>query len=73
MELKPCPFCGSEPVTRIYPLHSLKGKSKVEILVRCPECGTSKSITVTEEEKPLTFNDIYIAIEQCEELWNRRI
>ncbi len=73
MELKPCPFCGTEPVTRLYPFHHLGGKSQVEVSVRCPECCISQSIVVIENEKPLTFNDIYIAIDQCEELWNRRI
>lgn len=42
-ELKPCPFCGTNPELEYdYDSHICIGELYLEVIVKCPECFTCK-------------------------------
>lgn len=47
-ELKPCPFCGSEPITRISFRTSPAGtvKASVDVYIKCPQCHCAKNVVL---------------------------
>ena len=64
-ELLPCPFCGSEPDTR------LKVKSQcLEMVVVCFKCGISKTVAV--EICDIEFGKIENGMIEAVKTWNAR-
>lgn len=70
--LKPCPFCGEEPYTRMvfkspgcgpYP-------AEVDLIVRCPECGCFRSVVLKLSD--MSFEKVIIEIQNAVAAWNRR-
>lgn len=71
-ELKPCPFCGGKPISRISFRTSPSGtiKASVDVSIRCPECGCSRNKVL--ELCDTTFEKARCAMEGAIEAWNRR-
>lgn len=65
MEIKPCPFCGSELLTYRY-----EGQPALKFAIACGECGgTTKAVYVggTASGSCISFDN-----PEAAELWNRR-
>lgn len=72
LNLKPCPFCGSLPQTRVEVASMGGGYDRIDFSVVCDKCGTQKkTVLYTRESK--TFADVYKSIELVTEIWNRRM
>lgn len=71
INLKPCPFCGTAPTTRIDYVRCGDGKLEMEFAVVCPECRTIKR--VIKEVSGVQFEEYNIAMKEAEKLWNQRI
>lgn len=71
-ELKPCPFCGSKPITRISFRTSPAGtiKASVDVYIKCPECNCRKNIML--ELCDTDFEKAQCAMEEAIKAWNRR-
>lgn len=71
-ELKPCPFCGGEPVTRISFRNSPTGtiKASVNVFIRCPKCDCNRNIVL--ELCDTDFYKAQRAMEKAVYEWNRR-
>ena len=71
-KLKPCPFCGSLPQTRVEISSMGGGSDRINFSVVCDKCGTRKNVTLyTSESK--TFADVQEAMKMATEIWNRRM
>ena len=72
-ELKPCPFCGAEPMTRVRFKNAAVGPNPAEIsmIVRCPECGCDRTAILKLSDT--TFEKALGAMEYVRETWNRRV
>ena len=71
-ELKPCPFCGSLPQTRVEISSMGGGSDRIDFSVVCDKCGTRKIVMLyTTESK--TFADVQESIEMVTEIWNKRM
>ena len=71
MELKPCPFCGTEPKTNV---HYWKcGGDELGLIaeVKCEQCGVSQSAVFDGENK--SFDDYNNAFSLAISRWNTRI
>lgn len=68
-ELKPCPFCGREPYTRVNVNSWRSGSAEMTFQVKC-ECGICK--TTVLEICGADFNEIINAIQSVEYKWNCR-
>lgn len=64
MELKPCPFCGSEYGSNVNPLHADDYDDNSATYIFCPRCNLKM------EEKT---NPNYAAREMLFERWNHRV
>lgn len=72
MELKPCPFCGGKPITRIS-FRSPPGgatKASVDVYIKCPECHCIRNIVL--ELCDTDFGKMQSAMEKAIGAWNRR-
>lgn len=71
-EMKPCPFCGSKPITRISFRTSPCGtiKASVDVYIKCPECRCIRSIVL--ELCDTDFEKAKSAMEKAIEAWNGR-
>lgn len=69
--LKPCPFCGETPTTRINLSRCGAGELELKYSVVCPKCKTVKDVTVESEGR--TFEDYIISMNTAINLWNKRI
>ena len=68
-ELKPCPFCGGEPITRIRIAELSGSAATIEFTVRC-KCGIEKKSFV--ELYVIDFSTIINVIQTLTDEWNRR-
>ena len=68
-ELKPCPFCGGEPFTRIRIAELCGSAVTLEFTVRC-KCGIEKKRIV--ELYDIDFSTIINVIQTLTDEWNRR-
>lgn len=71
-ELKPCPFCGIEPITRISFRTSPSGtiKASVDVYIKCTECGCVQSVVL--ELCDTDFEKAKNATKKAIAKWNRR-
>ena len=71
-ELKPCPFCGREPITRISFRCSPAGavKASVDVYIKCPKCHCTRNVVL--ELCDTTFEQANTAMQNAIEAWNRR-
>ena len=71
-ELKPCPFCGSEPITRISFRCSPGGttKASVDVYIKCPKCVCIRNVVL--ELCDTDFGKVQSAMEKAIEAWDRR-
>jgi len=70
-ELKPCPFCGHIPETKVEVTYYGGGESHIDFSIRCTECGTSKTIRL-KERGDCRFFDVDRAESEAVAAWNRR-
>ena len=64
-EMKPCPFCGKQPITRVIP-----NGERITLKVFCPgPCEVAQSDSVKEF---CSFDTITQAMENAMYAWNRR-
>ncbi len=64
-ELKPCPFCGERPMTRVTVYQNI-----VSFKIRCCGCGVTNAVAV--ELCDSDFSVIYDGLQKAVALWNRR-
>ena len=68
-KLKPCPFCGKEPATKVKVYEGISS-SKIKYSVECEYCG----IDIGAYIKPyVSFNNAQSAMDRAIEYWNRRV
>lgn len=70
-ELKRCPFCGASPRTEIMVSQMGGGEDKVDFSIRCPDCGTAKTVRLTIHGY-VNFVDADIAMDDVTKAWNQR-
>ena len=72
-ELKPCPFCGSTPITRISFRSSPTGAThaSVDVYIKCPECRCIRNVVL--ELCDTDFEKAKTAMEKAIYAWNRRV
>lgn len=68
-DLKPCPFCGGEPITRVRTIEWYESTSTIELTVRC-KCGIEKKSLV--ELCDTDFLTLTNAMLILTDEWNRR-
>lgn len=71
-ELKPCPFCGSEPKTNVY-YWKCGGNGELGLVaeVKCDNCDVSQSVVFDGNNK--SFNEYIAAFDTAVERWNTRV
>ncbi len=67
-KLKPCPFCGKEPITKVKVCSGI-GTSEIKYSVVCIYCGISIGACI---ENCNSFADAQSAMDRAIEKWNRR-
>lgn len=67
--LKPCPFCGKLPVTRVMTSEGI-ATHEVIFAVYCEYCHIKKTAAISDCE---TFEDALSAIARVTARWNSRI
>lgn len=82
MELKPCPFCGCNPVLEHSGIEKTRSSENGDLItkwkVRCNNCGTEKSGGVTEyiftKAEALVIKSAHFdGRKKAIEAWNRRV
>ena len=68
-KLKPCPFCGGEPITRVRTVEQYESISTIELTVRC-KCGIKKKSIV--ELCDTDFSTLINVMQTLTDEWNRR-
>lgn len=68
-ELKPCPFCGTKPETRVS-YTEIHYTLRLEAEVCCPECGCRKSVRFEVVNTP--FEEFEYQFSAAIDAWNRR-
>jgi Lar family restriction alleviation protein len=68
-ELKPCPFCGAQPVVRTENLDERFGYAN-EVKIQCPSCGAAKS--AMGDSSKGGYADNSTTEQRAIEAWNRR-
>lgn len=72
-ELKPCPFCGEKPITRIsfrtQPCGTIK--ASVDVRIVCHKCGCCKNVVL--ELCDTDFEKAHRAMEDACRKWNIRV
>ena len=71
MELKPCPFCGTVPVTDVRVTKMGGGEDHIDFSVVCEKCGTCKSSRLKIVRRA-TYGDVEDAMSTALDAWNRR-
>ena len=67
-KLKPCSFCGKEPITKVKVCSGI-GTSEIKYSVVCIYCGISIGACI---ENCNSFADAQSAMDRAIEKWNRR-
>lgn len=67
--LKPCPFCGETPITRVTLSRGIS-TDEVVFAVCCGYCHIKKTAAISDCE---TFEDALKAIDRAIERWNSRV
>lgn len=67
-KLKPCPFCGKEPITKVKVCSGI-GTSEIKYSVECRYCGIGISAYISTCD---SFTDAQSAMNRAIENWNRR-
>ena len=67
--LKPCPFCGKTPVTRVTTDRFIS-MDEIVFAVCCQYCHIKKTAAISNHE---TFEDALKAIDKAIERWNSRV
>ena len=70
-ELKPCPFCGSLPKTKVAVTQSSSVEDHLDFSIYCPNCGTSKTVRQVISGF-VEFLDMNTSMLEAGVLWNRR-
>lgn len=72
-ELKRCPFCGESPICGVDFYESCGGAVKLQAVVKCTSCGTSKRVVFNATDVNLVpFWDYEKAFDKVRDEWNRR-
>lgn len=66
IKLKPCPFCGNEPVAEF--------EINRCVQIRCPDCGTIKRVLIRDLDKTgrCSRDQLDDAFDAVSREWNRR-
>lgn len=70
-ELKPCPFCGSEPITRVRDFCTSMQKLTLTCSVGCPKCSVYQRVGI--ELCDTSFEELSKAMDDAIDAWNRRV
>ena len=70
-DLKPCPFCGTIPTTKINLSRCGAGELELKYSVVCPNCKTVKSLGKESEGK--TFKEYINTMNSVITMWNSRV
>lgn len=68
-KLKPCPFCGKEPATKVKVYEGISS-SKIKYSVECEYCGIGIGAYITTCD---SFDNAQSAMNRAIEDWNRRV
>ena len=68
IKLKPCPFCGKEPITKVK-VHRGISASEIRYSVECKYCDISIGAYITTCD---SFTNAQSAMNRAIEYWNRR-
>lgn len=72
MELKPCPFCGSEKVKVMLEHDSICGRCWFVQCENCHSKGTSIVESMYRQEPEEAYEQIINATNKAKDAWNRR-
>lgn len=67
-KLKPCPFCGEEPITKVKVCRGISS-SEIRYSIECKYCDISIGAYITTGDP---FNNAQSAMDRAIENWNRR-
>lgn len=70
-DLKPCPFCGGEPVTKVETTYMALKENRMLFSITCKDCGVTRTSSLNTINGD-TFKDVEIAIETATRRWNER-
>ena len=68
-KLKPCPFCGKEPITKVKVCSGMIA-SEIKYSVECEYCGINIGAYITTCD---SFDNAQSAMNRAIEDWNRRV
>lgn len=75
LNLKPCPFCGATPVTRV-DVGGYNGEDYILLTVSCPVCCIEKTKKVCSEDLGFTTGNPLLSLQikllNAVEEWNSR-
>lgn len=70
-ELKPCPFCGDLPITKVRVTQMGGDTDIIDFSVACQSCGTDKTVRL-RIFTTAKFDDVFRAISEATDAWNKR-
>lgn len=68
IKLKPCPFCGGVPITRITVVRGIS-EDKIRYSIMCDDCCIRRFADICSGD---SFEKVKSAIDKAIEEWNRR-
>lgn len=70
IKLKPCPFCGGKPYTRV----TLAANDEMNGYISCnnSKCATKMNFTIKGGNILLSFEDVINGLYNAADKWNRR-
>lgn len=74
VELKPCPFCGKQPISGVEFYESCGGTNiKLKAIIYCPICHVGRgNIFQATDINPVPFFDYEVAFDKAVKAWNQR-